>query len=122
MLMDHPGLMYWSQVSDEFVSKIAENITGRAKQEDNTLLVSSLNIIDLILNSKKYEIFTVHIYVFSELCSLVHMCFLIFANDLFGQQTTVVVVMAICSIRYISAIHSRLLLCQLIVSFKFAKL
>lgn len=53
MLMDHPGLMHWSQVSDEFVSKIAENITGRAKQEDNTLLVSSLNIIDLILNSKK---------------------------------------------------------------------
>ncbi|KAL3998941.1 hypothetical protein ACH3XW_17125 [Acanthocheilonema viteae] len=52
MLMDHTGLMYWSQVSDEFVSKIAENITGRAKQEDNTLLVSSLNIIDLILNSK----------------------------------------------------------------------
>ncbi|VDO49001.1 unnamed protein product, partial [Onchocerca flexuosa] len=50
--MDHPGLLYWSQVSDEFISKIAENITGRAKQEDNTLLVSSLNIIDLILNSK----------------------------------------------------------------------
>lgn len=55
ILMDHPGLMYWSQVSDEFVSKIAENITGRAKQEDNTLLVSSLNIIDLILNAKNDE-------------------------------------------------------------------
>ncbi|KAM3720898.1 Cell death abnormality protein [Dirofilaria immitis] len=55
MLMDHPGLIYWSQVSDEFVSKIAENITGRAKQEDNTLLVSSLNIVDLILNSKNEE-------------------------------------------------------------------
>ncbi|VDK88727.1 unnamed protein product [Litomosoides sigmodontis] len=55
MLMDHSGLMYWSQVSDAFVSKIAENITGRAKQEDNTLLVSSLNIIDLILNSKNED-------------------------------------------------------------------
>uniref|UniRef100_A0A915PXA7 ELMO domain-containing protein n=1 Tax=Setaria digitata TaxID=48799 RepID=A0A915PXA7_9BILA len=55
LLMDHPGLMYWSQVPDEFISKVAENITGRAKQEDNTLLVSSLNIVDLILNSKKEE-------------------------------------------------------------------
>ncbi|VDN05150.1 unnamed protein product [Thelazia callipaeda] len=55
MLMDHSGLMYWSQVSDDFISKIAENITGRAKQEDNTLLVSSLNIVDLILNSKNED-------------------------------------------------------------------
>uniref|UniRef100_A0A1I7VIW5 ELMO domain-containing protein n=1 Tax=Loa loa TaxID=7209 RepID=A0A1I7VIW5_LOALO len=55
ILMDHPGLMYWSQVSDAFISKIAENITGKAKQEDNILLVSSLNIIDLILNSKNEE-------------------------------------------------------------------
>ncbi|VDK41771.1 unnamed protein product [Anisakis simplex] len=45
----------WTEVSDGFVSKIAENITGRAKQEDNTLLLSSLNIVDLVLNSKSEE-------------------------------------------------------------------
>uniref|UniRef100_A0A914ZP91 Secreted protein n=1 Tax=Parascaris univalens TaxID=6257 RepID=A0A914ZP91_PARUN len=52
VLMEHSSLMQWTDVSDAFVSKIAENITGRAKQEDNTLLLSSLNIIDLVLNSK----------------------------------------------------------------------
>lgn len=53
VLMEHSSLMQWTDVSDAFVSKIAENITGRAKQEDNTLLLSSLNIIDLVLNSKR---------------------------------------------------------------------
>ncbi|VDN57243.1 unnamed protein product [Dracunculus medinensis] len=52
ILMDHSGLFLWTDVSDIFIAKIAENITGRAKQEDNTLLLSSLSILDLILNSK----------------------------------------------------------------------
>ncbi|KHN71945.1 Cell death abnormality protein 12 [Toxocara canis] len=55
VLMEHSSLMQWTDVSNAFVSKIAENITGRAKQEDNTLLLSSLNIIDLVLNSKSED-------------------------------------------------------------------
>lgn len=55
MLMEHTGLMQWAEVSDKLIKKVAENITGRAKQEDNTLLLSSLNIIDLILNSRSEE-------------------------------------------------------------------
>lgn len=57
ILMDHSGLFLWTDVSDIFIAKIAENITGRAKQEDNTLLLSSLSILDLILNSKRYVLY-----------------------------------------------------------------
>lgn len=52
LLMEHPGLKQWSEVPDEFIVKISENITGKAKQEDNSLLLSSLNIVDMILNSR----------------------------------------------------------------------
>ncbi|MFH4976225.1 hypothetical protein AB6A40_002934 [Gnathostoma spinigerum] len=52
LLMDHNGPMQWADVSDGFIRKISENITGKAKQEDNGLLLSSINIIDLVLNSK----------------------------------------------------------------------
>lgn len=52
LLMEHPGHLQWVDVSEAFIAKVSENITGRAKQEDNGLLLSSLSIIDLVLNSK----------------------------------------------------------------------
>uniref|UniRef100_A0A0N5ASP3 ELMO domain-containing protein n=1 Tax=Syphacia muris TaxID=451379 RepID=A0A0N5ASP3_9BILA len=51
-LMKHPGAKEWSDVPDDFIKKVSDNISGRAKQEDNGLLQFSLCVVDNVLNSK----------------------------------------------------------------------